>query len=214
MIMALILIPVGIFSIISIMYKESAILKKETNHVVAEKNVTIKPQLTPHEVDNMYYRQQIGRFLVSHYGKNIKQWQPDSWFELEKRQWFVCKIYLTNGLEEHCKVWQKDQKPYKIEGVGASFSDKTNAVSKEEYKKEKERREFDFQAWIDKNTASIMEMYMSAQNNNNGSVLLPNSMLPLTLECKKIVQKNLMQTQMLGTGSSEITEQGIYFQLS
>lgn len=213
MLMGLLAIPVGLYVFVSLLYKQSAVMKKEENKIVAEKKVVIKPQLTPCEVDNMHYRLVLARFLVAQYGDNMEQWQPDSWFELNKRPWFICRIFLSNGLTEDVKVWQKDEKPYKIDGVGASFCNKANAIGEQEFKMEKERREFDFQKWLAVNTKTIMNLCMTAKQNGDTSVLLPNAMLPLTLECKKIVQKNLMQTQMLGVGSSEITDKGLYFQI-
>lgn len=213
MLLLFLMFPLGSLLFIGILLFYSISLKKEKNIEVAEKNVTITPQLSASEVEDMYYRQQIARFLYARYRENMVDWQPDSWINLEFRSWFTCKIFLSNGLCEICKIWQKDKKPYKVEGIGASFNPtKTNPmISESEFEAEKEKKEFSLEEWLDLNTEHVLKLCMEAQENNQTSIIVPNDILPMTLECKKLVQKGLMQTSMLG--GSEINEVGIYFQL-
>lgn len=211
MLLMLLTFPIMLIGLVSYIVYYGAVLKKEKNVAVAKKNVTITPQLKAGEIESLYYRQEIARFLFAHYGENMVQWQPDSWVDLSYRPSFTCKIFLANGLTEICKVWQKEKKPYQIKGVGASFHTPTEMVNEEEFETEKEKREFSLEVWLDNHTQEIMLLCMEARERNENYIVVPNEILPKSDECKKTVQKGLMSTSMFGI--SEVREAGLYFQL-
>ena len=211
MLSALFLIPAGIICVIAYLYYQSVCDMKIEKKVVAEKKITVTPNLTAGEIEAKYHRLQIARFLSGHYGSNMVNWEPDSWACLKDRNSFVCRVYLSNGNNELCRIWQKDEKPVKIQGVGAKFSNIGIPVTEKEFQEEKEKREFSLENWLNTHTPTILKMCEEAKEQNKTSILVPNNILPLTKEAKMQVQKALMQTSLLG--GSQIEATGIYFQL-